>query len=365
MRILVTGAAGQLGVDLVQVLRAAGHTVAACDRAEMDITDLCAVRERMLFSAPDAVVHCAAYTAVDRAETDAEQAFRVNAYGTRNVAVAAAEVNAKLVYISTDYVFDGDTEAARTEFDLVRPLNVYGRSKLAGEQFVRELHTRFFIVRTAWVYGMHGNNFVYTMLRLGAERGDVKVVADQVGSPTYTVDLADTIARLLPTSLYGTYHVTGGGSCSWYEFAQAIFAEAAALRGKVIPLSAPSRADQTSPADDAPTTAPAPATPPTTAPTPAPRAHINPALSTPTPAPPTPVPPMSTAPTPSAYASVIVTPCTTAAFPQAATRPAYSVLDAQGLRLSGLPPMRHWRDALHAFFAEVTISPEDSGSTNS
>jgi dTDP-4-dehydrorhamnose reductase len=294
MRIIVTGAAGQLGVDLVKVLRTAGHEVFAYDRAEMDITDLCAVRARLLLIAPDAVVHSAAYTAVDRAETDVEQAFLVNAYGTRNIAVAAAEVNAKLVYLSTDYVFDGTAATARTEFDPVHPLSVYGRSKLAGEQFVQQFHTRYFIVRTAWVYGKHGSNFVYTMLRLGAERGGVQVVADQVGAPTYTVDLAETIARLLPTSQYGIYHVTGGGSCSWYEFAQAIFAAAAS------------------------------------------HAALDPARA------------------PSPYASVTVTPCTTAEFPQAATRPAYSVLDAQALRLGGFPTMRHWRDALHAFFAEFT-----------
>ena len=160
------------------------------------------------------------------AESEPDQPFLVNAYGTRNVAVASEAVGVKLVYVSTDYVFDGTANTPYHEFSPTNPMSVYGKSKLAGEQFVRDLHSKFFIVRTSWVFGKHGNNFVKTMLKLAQERDELKVVDDQVGSPTYTVDLARCILDLIQTEKYGIYHVSNSGHCSWYEFAKAIFEEA-------------------------------------------------------------------------------------------------------------------------------------------
>lgn len=225
-RVLVTGARGQLGVDVVQALEAVGYSVIACGREMMDITNNKQVMEIMLSERPNAVVHVGAYTKVDLAETERDEVYRVNVYGTRNVAVAAEEVGAKLIYVSTDYVFDGRTGKPYDEFARPRPVNVYGRSKWEGEQMVRQYHHRSFIVRTSWVFGKHGNNFVRNMLLLGKDQPELKVVHDQAGSPTYTCDLADTIVSLLQTSCYGTYHVTNQGVCSWYEFACAIMEEA-------------------------------------------------------------------------------------------------------------------------------------------
>jgi dTDP-4-dehydrorhamnose reductase len=182
------------------------------------------------------IIHAAAYTKVDLAESEPNQAFLINAYGTRNVAVVSEAVGAKLVYISTDYVFDGMATTPYNEFAPTNPLSVYGKSKLAGEQFVRDLHAKFFIVRTSWVYGKHGNNFVKTMLKLAQERDELMVVHDQIGCPTYTVDLANCILELIQTEKYGVYHVSNSGHCSWYEFAKAIFEEAG-IKVKVNPCT--------------------------------------------------------------------------------------------------------------------------------
>ena len=225
MKIVVTGANGQLGRDLVRRL-SAEHEVYGFGREALDVRDPDACRDVLRRVRPDVVVHAAAYTAVDRAESEPDEAFRVNADGTRNIAMAAEEVGAKLCYVSTDYVFDGRKGRPYDEYDDTNPLNVYGRSKRAGEWLVQALCRKFFIVRTAWVYGAHGQNFVKTMLRLARERDVIRVVDDQVGSPTYTVDLADFLARLVVTDRYGIYHATNAGSCSWYEFARAIFEEA-------------------------------------------------------------------------------------------------------------------------------------------
>jgi dTDP-4-dehydrorhamnose reductase len=224
MRIVVTGANGQLGRELM--LRSdPSYELIGFGRAELDITDLTQCRTVLEQVKPDAVIHCAAYTAVDRAETDADSAYQVNAAGSRNIAIAAREAGAKLIFVSTDYVFDGSSAAPYNEYDRTNPLTVYGKSKLAGEQLVQTLHDRYFIVRTAWVYGAHGANFVRTMLRLGEAGGTVRVVSDQVGSPTYTADLAQMLLTLAETEAYGIYHATNSGSCSWYEFASAIFEE--------------------------------------------------------------------------------------------------------------------------------------------
>ncbi|WP_127531978.1 dTDP-4-dehydrorhamnose reductase [Paenibacillus kobensis] len=227
LRILVTGANGQLGRELAlwDGPGAEQLEIRGFGRSELDITDLEQCRTVIQSFQPHAVIHCAAYTAVDQAETDIDGSFRVNAAGTRNIAVAAREVGAKLAYVSTDYVFDGTSEVPYNEYDIPKPRTIYGKSKLAGEQLVSTLHDRYFIVRTSWVYGPYGANFVKTMLKVGAERGAVKVVQDQIGSPTYTWDLAAMLLELVHTDAYGIYHASNSGTCSWYEFAVAIFEE--------------------------------------------------------------------------------------------------------------------------------------------
>ncbi|QGG58935.1 dTDP-4-dehydrorhamnose reductase [Paenibacillus sp. B01] len=226
MNILVTGANGQLGKELALWQPEDGLNIVGLGRDELDITSLEQCRKAMEEFKPDVVIHCAAYTAVDQAETDRDGAYRVNAAGTRNVALAAKEVGAKLIYVSTDYVFDGQAERPYEEYDLPNPKTVYGKSKLAGEQLVQSLHDRWFIVRTSWVYGKHGANFVKTMLKLGAEKDRLSIVSDQFGSPTYTKDLAALLLELARSEAYGIYHASNTGSCSWHEFAQAIFEEA-------------------------------------------------------------------------------------------------------------------------------------------
>ena len=180
------------------------------------------------------MIHCAAYTAVDRAEEEPERAFAVNETGTRNVAAACAGVGAKMIYISTDYVFPGAGEGFYETYDTVGPLNVYGRSKLAGEQAVRETLERSFIVRISWVFGVNGNNFIKTMLRLAESRSEVRVVCDQIGSPTYTADLAPLLCDMICTEKYGVYHATNEGVCSWAELAQETFRKA----GKTVRVEA-------------------------------------------------------------------------------------------------------------------------------
>ncbi|WP_028531126.1 dTDP-4-dehydrorhamnose reductase [Paenibacillus sp. HW567] len=231
MKVLVTGSAGQLGQDLVPLLQAHGHEVMGCDRQEMDITDLDQCTEIISGFAPDAVIHCAAHTAVDAAETDIDAAYLINATGSRNVALAAEKAGAKLVYISTDYVFDGMGTEPYHEYDNTAPQSIYGKSKRAGEILVQSLSSKFFIVRTSWVYGKYGNNFVKTMLKLGQEKPLIQVVDDQKGAPTYTVDLAYFLVKLVQTEKYGIYHATNSEFCTWYEFTQAIFAEAEDILG--------------------------------------------------------------------------------------------------------------------------------------
>ncbi|EXX85484.1 dTDP-4-dehydrorhamnose reductase [Paenibacillus darwinianus] len=225
MKILITGASGQLGRELVLLTGPTDVEIVGFGRDRLDITNLDSCRSVLAEQRPDAIIHCAAYTAVDQAESEPDAAFRVNASGSRNLAVAAEEIGARLCYVSTDYVFDGKGMAPYNEYDAPNPQTVYGKSKLAGEELVRTLCSRYFIVRTSWVYGKYGHNFVKTMLKLGGERDSLKVVSDQVGSPTYTLDLAEFLVRLVQTERYGTYHASNTGTCSWYEFAQAIFEE--------------------------------------------------------------------------------------------------------------------------------------------
>ncbi|CAG7647694.1 dTDP-4-dehydrorhamnose reductase [Paenibacillus solanacearum] len=191
----------------------------------MDITDINQCKQQINNYQPDAIIHCAAYTAVDQAESDEDQVYLVNAYGTRNLAVAAEQQGSKLCYISTDYVFDGQASQPYKEYDNTNPTGVYGKSKRAGEILVQSLASRYFIVRTSWVYGLHGNNFVKTMLKLAKDRDHLKVVNDQIGSPTFTEDLAAFLLRLVATEKYGIYHASNSGKCSWFDFAKAIFEE--------------------------------------------------------------------------------------------------------------------------------------------
>lgn len=236
MKVLVTGAKGQLGRDLVSLLSQNNFEVYGYGRDELDITNIDNVEQVFNEVKPDIVIHSAAHTKVDLAESEPDQAYLINGIGTRNISLFAEKVGAKLVYVSTDYVFDGTATKPINEFTPTNPQGIYGKSKLAGEHFVRDLHSRFFIVRTSWVYGEHGGNFVKTMLNLAQENKSLKVVADQVGCPTYTKDLAKTILEIMQTEKYGIYHVSNSGQCSWYEFAVAIFEEAG-LQPDVSPCS--------------------------------------------------------------------------------------------------------------------------------
>ena len=219
MKVLVTGAKGQLGTDLMNELAKRGIEGIGVDVQEMDITDAEACRRVIKNSGADAVIHCAA-------EDNADLCRRINGEGTRNVAQACKEADTKLMYISTDYVFDGQGTRPWEPDDERHPLNVYGQTKYEGELAVEELSDKYFIVRIAWVFGVAGKNFIKTMLRLGKERGAVSVVDDQIGSPTYTYDLARLLVDMIQTDKYGRYHATNEGLCSWYEFAKEIFRQA-------------------------------------------------------------------------------------------------------------------------------------------
>ena len=223
MRILVTGASGQLGYDVERELERRGIEHLGTSSRELDITDREAVERLMAAYRPDAAIHCAAYTKVDLAEDEPERCWAVNADGTRNLAAACRKTGAKLLYISTDYVFPGTGERSYETGDPTGPVNTYGRSKLAGELAVQSLLKTYFIVRISWVFGKNGNNFVKTMLRLAETRTELTVVCDQIGSPTYTADLAPLLCDMVQTERYGIYHATNGGTCAWSEFAKAIF----------------------------------------------------------------------------------------------------------------------------------------------
>lgn len=223
MRILVTGASGQLGYDVERELERRGIEHLGTSSRELDITDRAAVEHLMQSYRPDAVIHCAAYTKVDLAEDEPERCWAVNADGTRNLAAACRKTGAKMLYISTDYVFPGTGEQFRRTDDPVSPVNTYGRSKLAGELAVQSLLEKYFIVRISWVFGKNGNNFVKTMLRLAETKAELSVVCDQIGSPTYTADLAPLLCDMVQTERYGVYHATNEGTCAWSEFAEAIF----------------------------------------------------------------------------------------------------------------------------------------------
>jgi len=219
--ILVVGARGMLGRDLIDML---GDTARGLTRENMDITSPDSVRRTVVSLKPAVVINSIAYTDVDGSESNSELAFRVNGEGVKNLAAVTADIGAKLVHISSDYVFDGKKGSPYLEEDPVNPMSVYGKSKLAGEENAR-LNPDHLIIRTQWLYGLHGNNFVETMLRLAREKEELGVVDDQVGSPTWTVDLCLAAKALIDRDCRGTYHAVNGGSCSWFDFAAAIFAE--------------------------------------------------------------------------------------------------------------------------------------------
>ena len=223
MKVLITGVSGQLGYDAAKVLWERGKDCRGVSSKELDITDRDAVLRALSEYRPDAVLHCAAYTKVDQAEDEANLCMRVNAEGTRNVALACRACGAKMVYISTDYVFPGTGNTPWETDDPTGPLNVYGRSKLAGELAVQELVEKHFIVRTSWVIGEHGNNFVKTILHLSETHDELRVVDDQIGSPTFTADLAPLLCDMLFTEKYGVYHATNEGFCSWADLAETVF----------------------------------------------------------------------------------------------------------------------------------------------
>jgi len=236
MKLLVTGAAGMLGRDVMLAAGNAGHDVVGFGRAELDIANADAVKRKLELERPDVVVNCAAWTDVDGAEEAEEAAFAVNGAGAGNVAAAAAEGDAAVVHISTDYVFDGAKGARYVESDQPAPLSAYGRTKLAGEEAVAAANKRHFVVRSAGLFGVGGNNFVETMLRLAAGQSEVLVVRDQIGSPTYTWHLAYGLVRLVDSLEYGIHHMAAAGQCSWYEFAREIF-EQAEVECKVLSVS--------------------------------------------------------------------------------------------------------------------------------
>jgi dTDP-4-dehydrorhamnose reductase len=239
-RILLTGANGQLGYEVARQGREMGLDLAALDRSHLDITDRTAVAGVVQQIAPDLIINTAAYTAVDRAETDSQAAFAVNRDGPRNLAEAAQKRGSVLIHFSTDYVFDGTQLHAYVEQDEVGPIGVYGESKEAGEAAIRAVSERHLILRTSWVYGVHGSNFVRTMLRLAQEREQIRVVNDQSGCPTYAADLAEIVLQLTERILngqlqqdgYGTFHCAGQGKVTWYGFADKIFELAGKRFGK-------------------------------------------------------------------------------------------------------------------------------------
>lgn len=226
IRALVTGVKGQLGYDVVKELERRGYEAIGCDVDEMDITDRAAVDAYITAQAPNLVIHCAAYTAVDQAETNQEICHRVNVDGVKYIADTCKALDIPMIYFSTDYVFTGEGERPWKPDDAAAPLNYYGQTKWEGEEIVRNTLSKYFIIRISWVFGVNGANFIKTMLRLSEKHQELRVVCDQVGSPTYTYDLARLVVDMAETDCYGTYHASNEGLCSWDEFAREIFRQA-------------------------------------------------------------------------------------------------------------------------------------------
>lgn len=248
MKVLITGSKGQLGNELINIINSGTAEIGtvsetvkhaeviALDVEELDITNLAMVREVLHREKPEVVINCAAATNVDGCESNKELAFKINSLGPRNLAMISEEIGAKLVQVSTDYVFSGVGEVPLTEYHATAPYSVYGKTKLAGENYVRDFSSKYFIVRTAWLYGYVGKNFVYTMMNLGKQKEEITVVNDQRGNPTHANDLAYHILKLIETEEYGVYHCTGEGECTWYDFAKLIM-DLSESKCKVIPCT--------------------------------------------------------------------------------------------------------------------------------
>ncbi|MFH1453714.1 MAG: dTDP-4-dehydrorhamnose reductase [Armatimonadota bacterium] len=235
MNILITGAKGILGSALIKAIQPK-HKVSAFDIEDFDITDYEKSLDIIKSSKPDIVIHCAAYTNVDGCESNKDTALKINSGGTKNIALICKELDIPMVYFSTDYVFDGEKGSSYFESDTPNPLSIYGKSKFAGEEHVKQTLNKYFIVRTAWLFGKGGKNFVNTIINLAEEKDELSVVNDQTGSPTYAEDLAYAVSQLIETDHYGIYHITNEGECSWYEFAKAILEEAGLKNTKVLPV---------------------------------------------------------------------------------------------------------------------------------
>jgi dTDP-4-dehydrorhamnose reductase len=227
MKLLVTGAGGMLGQALVPCLEARDHQVINLPKEKLDVTHFNQVLETVEEEKPDLIIHCAAYTKVDQAESEPGLAYLINGYGTENMVIASNRFNVPILYVSSDYVFDGEQKTPYTTWDRTRPLSVYGKSKLAGEKAVQRHLTQFYIVRTSWLYGPNGKNFVDTIQTMAKERDTLRVVSDQIGTPTCTLSLSETIADLIPTGRWGIYHAADDGVTSWYEFAREIVKDTA------------------------------------------------------------------------------------------------------------------------------------------
>lgn len=248
MKIIITGSKGQLGSQIIQIIKQGKSEIGpisnqyqtaqavGIDLEELDITDISAVRQFMTLERPDIIINPAAYTNVDACETEEDTAYKVNAIGPRNLAIIAQEIGAKLIHISTDYVFEGSGMIPYREYDQVGPVTAYGKTKLAGEEFVKIFCNKHFIIRTAWLYGYNGHNFVKTILKLAQDKEEIDVVDDQRGNPTNAEDVAHHVLKVALTEEYGTYHCTGTGECTWFDFATKIV-EYAGLTCKVQPTT--------------------------------------------------------------------------------------------------------------------------------
>ncbi|CEN91434.1 dTDP-4-dehydrorhamnose reductase [[Clostridium] sordellii] len=223
MRVLVTGINGQLGYDVYKELNKRGHEAIGVNKDQMDLTVLSEIKRCIENRKPDAIIHCAAYTAVDSAEDNEELCRKVNALAVQCIANCAKNLDIPMIYISTDYVFDGSKDGIYNEDDIPNPINIYGKTKYEGEVYIREILNKYYIVRISWVFGENGNNFIDTMIRLSKNKDSLNIINDQIGSPTYTKDLAPLLVDMIETDKYGTYHATNEGFCSWYDFAKEIF----------------------------------------------------------------------------------------------------------------------------------------------
>lgn len=240
MKLLITGSKGQLGSQIINVLgtKAKSDKIVylALGSKELDITDFSKVRDNIKNFKPDVIINCAAYNQVDDCENNEDYAYKVNALGARNLAIVADEVNAKIMHLSTDYVFNGDNKTPYKEYDTALPINVYGKTKLKGEEYVRNFNNKYFIIRTSWMFSSYGNNFVKTILNLAKDKPQMEIVNDQIGTPTNAEDLVKHILKLIETEEYGTYHCSCNGECSWYDFAKKII-EYSGIKCKVIPTT--------------------------------------------------------------------------------------------------------------------------------